>query len=278
MRAFSLFSSAPWTIEQVDWVLRNHFNAEDDDYWPQGDPMAPAAGWMIPVAPGRRVTVEDGTADIAGFPDVIMRRQAALLQGQPIRRLSISFKDGAVRDEGWAYDPVHGNRDTGYQVQNPDLELHTALQIGAVFARLWPVAFDDLAGGCWRPDPNAGPSTPHAASAASAAQARPATVMSDDHTVGYESRPAQYVQSPTSRSTRSSGVFSWMWRHKLLSWLLFIAVSCLVVTVLPSPDLIMVVAVIAAIPIGLWMLKWFFWHLLLGGGNSSRDRYKHDEW
>ena len=32
MQALSLFSSARWTREQVDRMLRIHFYAEDDDY------------------------------------------------------------------------------------------------------------------------------------------------------------------------------------------------------------------------------------------------------
>src|SRR4051794_20704349 len=103
MQAFSLFSSASWTIEQVDWVLLTHFNAEfnaeDDDYWPTNSPFKSAGGWMIPVAPGRRVTLEDDTEDIPGFPNVIMERQTCLLGAPPIRRLSISFATGAEREE-----------------------------------------------------------------------------------------------------------------------------------------------------------------------------------
>jgi hypothetical protein len=162
----SLFSSAPWTIEQVNWVLRTHFNAEDDDFWANSRryeyPRHPR-GWMIPVAPGRRVTVEDGTEDIPGFPDVIMHRQRVLLQSEPVRRLSMIFEDGAVRGSGWNIDPERGGfQRTGYQVENPDLEWNCALWIGAVFARWWAVSWDDLAGDAWRPEPNINPSTLHA--------------------------------------------------------------------------------------------------------------------
>ena len=97
---------------------------------------------------------------------------------------------------------------------------------------------------------------------------------------GYDSRPVQNVHVVSApKSAKGRGVFSWMWRHKFLSWMLFMAASCLVVTVLPSRDLITVLGLIAAIPIGLWMLKWFFWHLLLGGGRTTpTDRYKPDDW
>jgi hypothetical protein len=280
-----LFSSASWTIEQVDWVLRTHFNAEDDDYWPTNSPFKSAGGWMIPVAPGRRVTLEDGTEDIPKFPNVILERQTCLLGASPIRRLSISFATGAEPEEGFIRQSVEAVRHSGPLVTDPDLELNTVLQVGALFARWWPVAFDDLASRSWRPDPNVDPSmlcAASAASAASAAQPRPAIFVSDDHSVGYESRSAQYVHRSASRSTRSGVVLRWMWRHKLLSWILFTAGSFLFLSVVPkvlANYLVPVLGLLIATPIALWMLKWFFWHLLLGGGKSSpRDRDNPDGW
>jgi hypothetical protein len=148
--SLSLFSSVPWTLDQVDSVLRTHFGAEDDDYPHKDLHDPPDRSWMIVVAPGRRVTVIVGDDDISGLPDVIMHRVTSLLGAPPIRRLSIMFAEGRIRGEGWTYDPVHGERDTGYEVEQPDLELNTALWIGAVFARWWPVAFDDYAGDAWR--------------------------------------------------------------------------------------------------------------------------------
>ena len=72
----------------------------------------------------------------------------------------------------------------------------------------------------------------------------------------------------------------WMWRHKFLSWILFMAGSFLFLSVLPralADYLVPVLGFLVFIPVALWMLKWFFWHLLLGGGNSSR-RDRNDSW
>jgi hypothetical protein len=136
----SLFSSVALSREQIQSTLASAFTLAPDPT---------DRGWVVVAAPGREVIIEDHCGETNDtLPAFVSIPAEANLGGKPVQtHLCLMYKE-QLHD----WDLFRPDGPTPFRPQ-PDLERNTAVMIGGVFARHWPVAMDDHASTAWTQEP-----------------------------------------------------------------------------------------------------------------------------